>query len=65
MREKIKYICQTEERKFLEKNPAERNREREREMKMQSARGPSCLVLRKPYPTRTKKIIVFKVFIFF
>lgn len=42
MREKIKYIRQTEERKFLEKNPAERNREREREMNIQSACGPSC-----------------------
>ena len=62
MREKIKYICQTEERKFLEKNSREKQRERERDENAE--RLWPLLVLRKPYPTRTKKI-VFKVFIFF
>ena len=38
MSEKIKYICQTEVRKFLEKNS--REKQREREMKIQSACGP-------------------------
>ena len=64
MSEKIKYICQTEERKFLEKNSREKRRERERDEN--SERLWPLLVLQKPYPTRGQKKLCLRCsFIFF